>query len=68
MAQIINTGKELIRINPNDSNRLEYSTNSGKSWHLCFSSKSCGDFKDLTENGKEILATTSLFVIFCAKK
>ncbi|MRX48265.1 beta propeller repeat protein [Pedobacter puniceum] len=60
MAQIINTGKELIRISSKQQNKIEYSTNDGRTWVLRYSgSSSTGDFQDLTDNGKEILATTS---------
>jgi hypothetical protein len=59
MAQMITRGKELIRINPSNKQKLEYSTNDGRSWHARYSGSTYGDFMDLTDNGKEILATTS---------
>jgi hypothetical protein len=60
MAQMLNRGNELIRIDPKNSTKLEYSTNSGRNWYNRYSgNSSVGDFQDLTENGKEILATTS---------
>ena len=56
--------KEMIRINPKNAARLEVSTNQGRSWTTRYSGTSCGDFNDLADNGKEILANTSkgLFV------
>jgi hypothetical protein len=59
MGQMINRGKELIRINPSNKNKIEYSTNDGRSWTTRYSSSSCGDFSELNDNGKEILGTTS---------
>ena len=59
MGQMINRGKEIIRINPSDKHKIEYSTNDCRSWHLRFTGLAYGDFMDLTDNGKEILATTS---------
>ena len=59
MSQMINRGKELIRISPKDPNKLEYSTNDGRSWMTRYSGSTPGRFEDLTDNGKEILATTS---------
>jgi len=59
MSQMIIKGKELIRINPSKTNIVEYSTNSGRSWHSRYSGTSCGNFNDLTDNGKEMLATTT---------
>jgi len=59
MSQMINRGKELIRISPKASNKLEYSINDGKTWTVRYSGTSCGNFQDLTDNGREILAQTS---------
>jgi hypothetical protein len=59
MGQMINRGKEIIRISPKQADKLEYSTNDGRSWNTRCSNTNCGDFSDLVDNGKEILATTS---------
>jgi hypothetical protein len=56
---MINRGKELIRINPSNKQKIEYSTSDGRSWNARYSGSSCGDFNDLTDNGKELLASTS---------
>lgn len=56
---MINRGKEIIRISPKQPNKIEYSTNDGRSWMTRYSGSSCGDFSDLVDNGKEILGTTS---------
>lgn len=58
MSQMLNRGEELIRISPKDPKRIEYSRNSGSSWSSRYSGSSTGKFIDLTDNGKEILATT----------
>jgi hypothetical protein len=65
MSQMINTGKELLRISPKNPAQIECSTNDGRNWVVrCQVSISTGSFEDLTLNGSEILATTSkgLFV------
>ena len=59
MAQMIIRGKEMIRISPKDSKKLEYSTTNGRSWSTRFSGSSMGEIQDLNENGKELLAITS---------
>jgi hypothetical protein len=60
MPQMINRGKELLRICPSNNLRIEYSTNEGRSWMIRFSgSSSIGTFSDLMDNGKELLGTTS---------
>lgn len=59
MGQMIQRGNELIRINPSNKQKLEFSTSGGRAWSTRFSSSSCGDFTDLVDNGKEILAQTT---------
>lgn len=59
MSTMLNREKELLRICPKDARKIEYSTNDGRSWSPRYSSNSSvGEFEDLTDNGKEILATT----------
>jgi hypothetical protein len=64
MGQMIQRGKELIRINPSNKQKIEYSTNEGISWISRYSSNSCGEFDDLIDNGNELLAMTSKGVYF----
>ncbi|WP_281323887.1 hypothetical protein [Flavobacterium sp. IMCC34518] len=64
MGLMISRGKELIRINPANRQKLEYSTNEGRSWMLRHSGSSNGDFIELNDNGKEILATTTKGVYY----
>ena len=65
MSIMINNKKELIRISPRDLKKIEISTNDGRTWNSRYGGFSLkGNFQDLTDNGKEILATTEkgLFV------
>lgn len=59
MGQLINVANELIRISSAIATKIEVSKNNGRSWSTRYSSASCGDFQDLTFNGKELLAQTS---------
>ncbi len=59
MSGMINRGKELIRISPKDSKKIEYSTNDGRTWNIRYSGSNPGEFSSLTDNGKEILAQAS---------
>ena len=59
MAQEINLGSELLRICPTDDNKIEYSTNNGRSWLSRYKGSFAGDFYDLTIFGDEIFAVTS---------
>lgn len=58
MPQLINFGKELLRINT-AKNSIEHSLNGGRSWVTRCSNASYGTFKDLLQYGREILACTS---------
>ena len=58
MAQMIQRGKEWLRINT-QKNTIECSIDGGRSWHIRFSSDCKGSFVDLFDNGTVILACTS---------
>ena len=60
MAQMIQHGSEIIRINT-QKNTIEYSKDGGRSWHIRFFNISGGKgiFVDVFDNGSEILACTS---------
>ncbi|MDO4930298.1 MAG: hypothetical protein Q4E59_04090 [Bacteroidales bacterium] len=59
MSQMIKRGKELIRISPKDTKKIEYSNNEGRSWYTRYTSTYNFNFLELTDNGKEILAQTT---------
>ena len=59
MANLINLGSELLRICPTNSNKIEVSTNDGRTWSTRYSGSSFGAFYDLTSYGGEIIAITS---------
>ena len=59
MNEMILFGGKMIRINPKDAKKLEYSNNQGKSWQTLFSGGSPGEFKGLMDGGSELLAQTS---------
>lgn len=59
MNEMILFGGKMIRINPKDAKRLEYSNSQGKSWQTLFSGGSPGEFKGLMDGGSELLAQTS---------
>lgn len=56
MPQLINYGKEMLKISPKG---IEYSINSGRLWNLRYSSSSFGEFRNLADRDKEPLANTS---------
>lgn len=65
MPIMIVLNKELLRISPKDAHRLEFSTNNGLTWFPRYiSGGNIGEFIDLVDTGKELLATTSLGLCF----
>ena len=68
MSQMLNLGKELVRISPKDNRKIEYSNNGGTSWLSRYSGGSAGAFSDLTDNGKEILGTTDKGLYYSTNK
>lgn len=58
MAQMIKKGKELIRICPTNILKIEYSVDEGETWVLRYMGNpaSPGEFTDLADGGKELLA------------
>ena len=58
MAQIISIGTALLRINPTNNKKIEYSSN-GKYWTTHYTGSTYGEFYDLLLFGSEIFAVTS---------
>ena len=58
MAQMIQRGRELVRINF-QKNTIEYSSDGGRNWNRRCTCSSYGTFKDLLDYGSELLACTS---------
>ena len=65
MPQIIQRGKELVRINT-QKNSIEYSTTGGRSWSSRYTGSGCGTFYDLIDYGKEILCCSSKGIYYSA--
>jgi hypothetical protein len=59
MAEMIKFGKELIRINPKNKKWIQYSITDGRTWVNRYTGSFHGEFTDLVDNDKEILAHTS---------
>lgn len=69
MSSMINLGSELLRVNPTNNQKLEYSKNNGQSWNTRFSGNSTvGSFESLTQNGAEILGATSKGLFYSKNK
>ena len=65
MPKMIVVKNELLRICPKDPLKLEFSLNNGLTWLPRYvSHSSIGEFKDLVDTGKELIATTSVGLCF----
>ena len=51
MPQLISYGRELIRIG--SSNKIEFSTNDGRTWNPRYTGSSAGTFHDLLPYGSK---------------
>ena len=58
MSRLIQVGNEIIRVNPEKPNQIQYSTSGGRIWSSRYTGTSCGKFLSLMDNGKELLAQT----------
>ncbi|MDI6047506.1 hypothetical protein [Flavobacterium yafengii] len=67
MSQMVSHQGELVRINVN-KNCIEYSTNDGRSWHGRSSKSIIFEFQDLTDNGNELLASTTKGLYYSKNK
>ena len=67
MAQLINYGREMLRINT-QKNTIEYSTNDGRSWNSRYTSSSAGTFQQLSTDGRYLLATTSKWLYYSSNE
>ena len=61
MPRMISRGRDLIRICPENAGKLESSYDGGVSWHTRYygSGQVNGNFTDLLDNGREVLAQTT---------
>ena len=65
MPVMIIVKNELLRISPKDAHKLEFSLNNGQTWLPRFIvGSNIGEFKDLVDTGKELIATTSVGLCF----
>ena len=62
--QMVQTSNEIVRINPQKANQIDYSTNGGRTWITRYSGTSCGDFIDMVIYNDELIAITSKGVYY----
>jgi len=63
-TRMVQTSNEIVRINPQKANQIDYSTNGGRTWITRYSGTSCGDFIDMVIYNDELIAITSKGVYY----
>ena len=58
-TRMVQTSNEIVRINPQKANQIDYSTNGGCTWMSRYSGSSCGEFIDLVHYNNELIAITT---------
>ena len=58
-TRMVQTSNEIVRINPQKANQIDYSTNGGRTWMSRYSGSSCGEFIDLVHYNNELIAITT---------
>jgi len=67
MGQMVKWQNKLVRINPNDSTQLQFTTDNGINWFMMgVGHLNGGKIQDLMDNNDELWATTSNG-LFCTK-
>ena len=65
MPIMINREKEMLRISPKDSKKIEYSTNQGRTWIVRYSgSSNTGAFSDLMDARKKMRGTINKWLYY----
>lgn len=70
MPEVLKKGKELIRICPTNSLKIECSKDAGETWSLRYMGNPAGpgNFLGLEDGGKEILGNTDKGTFFSKNK
>ena len=63
-TRMVQTSNEIVRINPQKANQIDYSTNGGRTWICRYTGTSCGEFIDMVIYNGELIAITSKGVYY----
>ena len=63
-TRMVQTSNEIVRINPQKANQIDYSTNGGRTWITRYSGTSSGEFIDMVLYNGELIAITSKGVYY----
>ena len=63
-TRMVQVANEIVRINPQKVNQIDYSTNGGRTWITRYSGTSSGEFNDMVIYNGELIAITSKGVYY----
>ena len=63
-TRMVQVANEIVRINPQKANQIDYSTNGGRTWITRYSGTSSGEFIDMVIYNGELIAITSKGVYY----
>ena len=63
-TRMVQVANEIVRINPQKTNQIDYSTNGGRTWITRYSGTSSGEFIDMVIYNGELIAITSKGVYY----
>ena len=63
-TRMVQVANEIVRINPQKANQIDYSTNGGCTWITRYSGTSSGEFIDMVIYNGELIAITSKGVYY----
>ena len=66
-TRMVQTSNEIVRINPQKANQIDYSTNGGRTWITRYSGTSSGEFIDMVIYNDELIAITSKGVYYSTR-
>ena len=58
-TRMVQTSNEIVRINPQKANQIDYSTNGGRTWITRYSGTSSSEFIDMVIYNNELIAITT---------
>ena len=63
-TRMVQVANEIVRINPQKANQIDYSTNGGRTWISQYTGTSSGEFIDMVIYNNELIAITSKGVYY----
>ena len=67
-TRMVQTSNEIVGINPQKANQIDYSTNGGRTWMSRYSGSSCGEVIDLVHYNNDLIAITTKGIYYSTNR